>query len=103
MKPSEYLDAVRVKLGAPSDYALKKPLALSKSAISNYRNNKDFFSDEVSIRVAAILGTDKGLVILDMHRERAKTPQERAAWQEIFAGFLLLLLPANVVEGHPLA
>lgn len=95
MRPSEYLDALRVKLNAPSDYALQKPLGVTKAAISKYRNNRAHFDDDVCIRVAQLLGKEQGFVILDMHMERAKTPQERAAWQMIFQGFLTLLLPAN--------
>lgn len=80
MKPSDYLDKVRDAIGAPSDYALQKPLSLSKQRLSNYRKNKDFFSDEVSLKVAEILRIHAGIVILDMHRERAKTPETQAVW-----------------------
>jgi hypothetical protein len=97
MKPSEYLDALRQSLKLPSDYALQKPLGLSKSAISNYRRDKDFFSDEVAIRVAEALEMDAGLVVLDMHRERAKTPTEQRLWASIFEGFPSPLLRANRV------
>jgi hypothetical protein len=90
MKPSEYLDAVRVAVGAPSDYALQGPLQLSKQQIARYRKNLDFFSDAVCMRGAEILKSHPGLVMLDMHRERAKTPQEQGLWQEIYKGFLLL-------------
>lgn len=100
MKPSEYLDALRIKLEVNSDYALQKPLGLSKQRLSNYRKNKDFFSDEVAFIVADLLGMNRGLVVLDMHRERAKTPQEQSVWSEIFAGFPALLQRANLGGVH---
>lgn len=95
MKPSEYLDKVRDAIGAPSDYALQKPLSLSKQRLSNYRKNKDFFSDEVSLKVAEILKIHAGIVMIDMHRERAKTPQEQSVWSEIYKGFPSLSLRAK--------
>lgn len=102
MKPSQYLDRVRAALGAPSDYALQKPLQLSKQQIGRYRKDLDFFSDEVAMRVAYILREDAGIVMLDMHRERAKTPEVRSKWDEIFSGFPALLLHAKSVRRHAL-
>lgn len=97
MKPSEYLDALRTELHLPSDYALIKILGVSKGAISNYRNNKTHFDDAVCRRVAELLGKHHGLVMLDMQRERARSPEDKAAWQIIFEGFRRLLRPANGV------
>lgn len=87
MKPSDYLDAVRVAIGAPSDYALQKPLSLSTSQLSKYRKNQDFFSDETAIKVATILGKHPASVILDMHRSRAKTPEAQAVWSGLAEKF----------------
>ncbi|HYD63312.1 MAG TPA: hypothetical protein VEC35_23350 [Noviherbaspirillum sp.] len=103
MKPSEYLDAARVALGAPSDYALQKPLLLSKQQIGRYRKNLDFFSDEVCVRIAAVLGKEPALVMLDMHRERSKerspSPEVQAAWtlmlEKFSMGFEVLMSCVN--------
>ncbi len=96
MKPSEYLDAVRAKLALPSDYALQKPLSLSKQQLSRYRKDADFFSDDVAIRVAETLGVEVSKVLLDAHIERSKTPEVRAAWvavmEKLSASFINLLL-----------
>lgn len=100
MNTAEYLDALRDELKLPSDYALHKTLGVTRQQISRYRNGHDVFSDEISLKVADLLRKHPGMVMLDMHRERAKTPQERKIWQEIFQGFLLLLLPANVGPGN---
>jgi hypothetical protein len=87
MKPSEYLDALRVKLNLPSDYALQKPLGVTKAAISKYRNNRTHFDDTVCRRVAELLGKHHGLVMLDMAKERARTPEDQAAWSAILEKF----------------
>lgn len=103
MKTSEYLDAVRAKIGAPSDYALQKPLGLSKQQLSKYRKDLDFFSDEVAIRVAGILGTKPEMVMIDMHRERAKTPETRQFWQSIAENFIRLVCLADLGPRDTLA
>jgi hypothetical protein len=95
MKPSEYLDKVRESIGAPSDYALQKPLGLSTQRLSAYRKNREFFNDELALKIGQICGISPGLVMIDMHREKAKTPDEQSVWNEIFAGFPALLLHAN--------
>jgi hypothetical protein len=83
MKPSEYLDLVRESIGAPSDYALQKPLGLSKSMLSRYRNDQDAFSDETALRVAELCKISPSRVLVDMHVERSKTPEVRAVWADL--------------------
>lgn len=99
MNTPEYLDEVRRQLGLPSDYALQKPLGVSKTQISNYRNGKDSLSDALALRVAELLHIDAAKVLLDMHIERSKTPEIRAAWkgllEKISEGFESLLLGAS--------
>jgi transcriptional regulator with XRE-family HTH domain len=89
------LDAAKKRLGIESDYALSKRLGLTTSAISNYRAGRSHMDDVTAVKIAELLGMHPGLVMLDMHRERAKTPQERKIWQDIFQGFRTLLRPAN--------
>lgn len=96
LKTSEYLDMVRAKLSLPSDYALQKPLGITKQQISNYRTGRESFSDAMVLRVAEICQMDAVKVLLDMHIERAKTPEVRAAWmammEKFTASFTNLLL-----------
>lgn len=80
MNTPDYLDLVRKHLGLPSDYALQKPLGLSKSQLSAYRTGKESLSDATAVKVAELIGMDAGRVILDMHIERSKTPELRAVW-----------------------
>jgi transcriptional regulator with XRE-family HTH domain len=83
MNTIDYLDAIRKKLNLPSDYALQRPLGVSKSQLSKYRTGRDYLSDDVAIRVAHILDVNSGKVLLDMHIERSRTPELRAAWVEL--------------------
>ncbi|MES2367190.1 MAG: hypothetical protein V4563_15035 [Pseudomonadota bacterium] len=96
MNTPEYLDLVRERLHLPSDYALQKPLGVSKQLISNYRTGKEILSDTVALRVAEIIGMHPGLVVLDMHRQRSKTSEEATIWDDIYKGFRTLLPHAKI-------
>lgn len=99
MNTPEYLDLVRATLHLPSDYALQKPLGISKSLVSAYRTGKESLSDPLALRVAEICGIDASRVLLDAHIERSKTPEIRAAWvsvmEKISASFINLLLGSD--------
>lgn len=99
MNTIEYLAALKTRLAIDSDYALAKKLGVTKQTVSRYAKGIGHFDDEVAARVAEILEMHPGLVVLDMHRERAKTPAERSIWEEIFKGFRTLLQHANVSKG----
>lgn len=89
LRTPEYLDAVRAKLSLPSDYALQKPLGVTKQLISNYRVGRDTLSDTMAIRIAEILEIDAAKVLLDAHIERSKTPEVRAVWMGMMEKFSL--------------
>ena len=96
MNTPEYLDLIREKLHLPSDYALQKPLGVTKQLISKYRTGRESLSDAMVLRVAEICQIDPIKVLLDMHIERARTPEIRAAWaatlEKISTSFTNLLL-----------
>jgi transcriptional regulator with XRE-family HTH domain len=99
MTSQEYLAAVRAKLNITSDYALAKALGVTKQAAGRWSRGLNGFDDDVARRVAEILDIHPGLVMLDIHRERAQTAETKALWQEIFAGFRKLLPHANSGAG----
>jgi plasmid maintenance system antidote protein VapI len=101
MNTIEYIDTAKTRLGVDSDYALAKALKITPSTIYGYRAGRSHMDDETALKISKVLGIHAGFVLLDMHRERAKTPQERSAWQEIFEGFHALLLHAK--SGRSLA
>lgn len=99
MKTTEYLDAVMQRQGLKTDYAVAKALKVRPSTVYGYREGRSLPDDEVAARIAELLEMHPGLVVLDMHRERAKTPAERSIWEEIFKGFRTLLPRANFSRG----
>lgn len=81
---NELLNAVKAKLCLPSDYALAPKLGLTKQMISRYRLKKEYFGDEMCLKVASILEIDPAIVLASIHAERAKTEAEKSAWTALF-------------------
>lgn len=86
MNTQEYLDRVKQVLKVDSDYALQKPLNLTRSSISKLRHGGTF-SDETAVHIAEVLKMHPGIVMLDMHREREKNPQIQAIWRGMVEKF----------------
>ncbi|MFZ6639223.1 helix-turn-helix domain-containing protein [Undibacterium sp. TC4M20W] len=95
MNTIEYLNLAKEKLGITSDYALAQRLGVTRSYMSKLMAGKCHLSDELAQAVAAIIGFHSGIVVLDMHRQRATSPADVNLWNEIYKGFLTLLLPAK--------
>ncbi|WP_423197158.1 HTH cro/C1-type domain-containing protein [Cupriavidus sp. H19C3] len=83
----EYVDAVKVRLDLPSDYAIAKALCVSRQAVSQYRQGKAAFDDLTAVRVAEILGLNPMEVIAAANRERAKSDDARRVWTGLFDRF----------------
>ncbi|MFZ6686422.1 helix-turn-helix domain-containing protein [Undibacterium sp. SXout11W] len=95
MNTIQYLNEAKAKLGISSDYALAQHLGVTRSYMSKLMAGKNHLSDELAQEIAKIIGVHSGIVVLDMHRQRAITPSEVNLWNEIYKGFQLLLLPAK--------
>lgn len=100
MNTLEYLDAVKVKRGITSDYALAKVLQVGQPTIIGYRSGRTTLNDDTALSIAQILGINPLEVIATANAERAKTPEIRARWMGILQGFLTLLPHAKSVRGH---
>ena len=87
MNTVDYLDAAKKALGITSNYALAKALGIAFPTVSRYYNKGGTLDDAIARKLASVLGLHPGLVMLDMHRERAQTPEDKAIWAEIFQGF----------------
>lgn len=79
----EYLDALKTKTGAPSDYALHKLLGVTRSCISRYRNKQGYFDDDVCLKVASILEIPGYEVLINIHSERAVSTHVKASFKEV--------------------
>lgn len=78
-----YLEAVKEKTGAPSDYALAKVLNVTRQQVSLYKTKGQFIGGDVALRVADILEIDPVIVLSDIQADKAKTDDERAVWRSL--------------------
>ncbi|WP_454710700.1 helix-turn-helix domain-containing protein [Cupriavidus nantongensis] len=83
----EYVDAVKIKLDLPSDYAIAKALCVTRAAISSYRTGRSYFDDLTAVRVAEVLGINPMEVIAAANRERAKSEDARKVWSGLWNRF----------------
>jgi predicted transcriptional regulator len=81
MKPTiDYLDAVKEKLGLPSDNAMSKVLGVTRAAVSRYRKGICVVDDDVCFTVARILDINPLEIVVAAHLERAKDNETQARW-----------------------
>jgi predicted transcriptional regulator len=100
MKTSaDWLDAVKVRLDLPSDYAAAKVLKVTRQTVSGYRVGRATLDDEVCLRVAEILDVNPFEVIASVRIERIKDDERRSLWtnalEKFSEGFMALVLRAN--------
>lgn len=95
----DYLDALKAKLGLPSDYAAAKLLGVSRAACSRYRTGVSTFDDEVAFKVAELLEINPLEVIVSARAERAANEDARSRWESYWdnfsANFRLPVSPAD--------
>lgn len=83
MRTPEYLDLARHQLGLPSDYALQKPLGVTKQQLSRWRTGVDSFSNVAALKIAELTSLQAERVLIDAQIEKAKSPEEKAVWTAI--------------------
>ncbi|WP_314434655.1 helix-turn-helix domain-containing protein [Massilia timonae] len=87
MNTMELLEAVKVRRGIASDYALAKALGVSQPTVASYRAGNSRISDDVALTVAEILHLHPLQVIAAANAERAKTPEQKARWTDLMEKF----------------
>jgi hypothetical protein len=80
MKTTQYLDAVKKKLGIESDYALAPRLGLTRFGVSKLRNGISAMGTTTAAKIAEILEIDPMKVIADAELERGS---DDALWTRI--------------------
>jgi predicted transcriptional regulator len=80
----DFMNAIKAKTGAPSDYALAKILDTSRQVICGYMAGKHVMSNENALKTALILEIDQFYVLAAVEVERAKTDAEKRAWTDLF-------------------
>ncbi len=78
----EFLNALRVRYSV-SDRKAAGLLGLSQAAVSRWRTGHDFPSDQQCLKMAQLLDIDGGYVMACVHAERARLPDDKAAWQRL--------------------
>ncbi|MBD1410261.1 DUF3693 domain-containing protein [Burkholderia contaminans] len=96
---AQWLDALKERLGLPSDYAVAKALGVTRGAVSHYRTGRSAFDDVTAVRAAELLGMDPAVMLASVQYERAKNEDVREAWASLLEkfseGFRTLVLRAN--------
>jgi predicted transcriptional regulator len=100
----DYLNAIKAKTGAVSDYALAKEMGITRAAVSIYMAKKRTFSDETALKVARILDIDASEVLLAAHIERSQSETVKTAYKSIFerlGGVAASVLVATTLFSNP--
>lgn len=88
METLDYIDRLKEKIGARTDYQLSKAFPLlSERRLSEYRNRKKVIDDYTAARIAEELGLEPFVLVAAANAERAarKNDQEKAAFWGKFA------------------
>jgi len=80
---NKLLNDLMKRYGLRSDYAISKFLNCSHSRISHYRNGRATMDDLMAYRIADLLGRDPAELVAKINLDRAKRPEEKAAWRKI--------------------
>jgi hypothetical protein len=91
MKTTQYLDAVKAKLGIESDYALAQHLEMTRFGVSKLRTGVSVMSNTTAALVAQILGVPELRVIADCEIERGTND---VLWQNIAKKVAVVVLGA---------
>lgn len=103
----EYLDALKSKLGAVSDYDLAKKMNVTRAAISSYRIGRSNFDDEMCLKVASLLDVPAFEVLINVHAERSHNPLVKASFKQVLkqlattAAVCLITTGFNLVSPIP--
>lgn len=81
MRPKEWLDKARDKLGIESDYKLAKIIGVKPTAISNIRIRNNGMDNYTASRIADILEIERMTVIIDMEILKAKKEEKLEYWK----------------------
>lgn len=103
----QYIDAIKLRHGIESDYAVAKLLGTSRQAVSKYRQGNTSFDDLTALHVAELLGVNPLEVIAAANAERAKNDDARRTWTGLWdrlaVGFEVLLSLADQRRSPALA
>lgn len=91
MKTTEYLAAVRRKMGLSKSAEVARLLELSEAAVSRYESGARVMDDYTAARVAEVLGIDPLTVIAQANAEREKDGDKRQFWERLAHAAVVVL------------
>lgn len=91
MKTTEYLAAVRRKMGLSRSAEVARLLKLSEAAVSRYESGARVMDDYTAARVAEVLGIDPLTVIAQANAEREKDSEKRQFWERLAHAVVVVL------------
>jgi transcriptional regulator with XRE-family HTH domain len=103
----EYLDALKTKLGAVSDYDLGKKMNVTRATISSYRTGRSNFDDDMCQKVASMLEIPLHEVVLNIYAERSSNVAIKSSFRELLkhvgsvAATLLIASGLNIATPSP--
>lgn len=78
-----FLDELRHRYDAKTDYALHKLLKVSRQTIYRYRDGKGTFDEDIAVRAAELLGLDPQMMLVWVTKERTRHAQARIFWEDL--------------------
>ena len=79
---TDLMDAVKEAKGIESDYGLAKLLAVEPTTVSNYRRGRSQASDEIVLKMAAMIGRAPAPILAQIAAERASSPEVAKVWRD---------------------
>lgn len=81
-----YMDELRAKLGADSDFKALNALGVNhRQQVSQWRKMRGTFSEELSLKIAATLEIEPAVILLDMQIQRETNESVKRVWERIAA------------------
>jgi plasmid maintenance system antidote protein VapI len=79
----QILDRVASTLGNVSDYKAAQELGVTRQAVSNWRNDKNYMNDAPAIRAAEILGEKPETILALIAADRSDDPATKRIWTNL--------------------
>lgn len=80
---STYVQMIERQYSATTGKEVADLLGVAEMSVSRYRNGSKGFADDVAIRAASLLGLDPEQILIELHEERAETPETRQIWRQL--------------------
>ncbi|MCG9025174.1 hypothetical protein LH462_06835 [Laribacter hongkongensis] len=84
MTSYDWICLAKQRIGVESDYAMAKVIGVTRHQISKIKTGKSNLGDTTAIRLAQFAHFDALKIISSLNFERAKSPSEKAFWEQIY-------------------